>query len=60
MTELGNSAHFTDKNGVEYSGEQLLLAMLLKTTGHKNKRGKRSARELEDIQRIMHDQNLDS
>lgn len=50
---------FTDKNGITYTGEQVLLAMLLHTAGHKDKKGTRNKKEIHDIQEILEDPNLD-
>ncbi len=47
-------AHFTDKNGIEYTGEALLLALLVHTHG-KN----RNSKDMRDLQEIMEDPNLE-
>jgi hypothetical protein len=52
---LMDRAHFTDKNGIEYSGEALLLALLVHTHGKTN----RGQKEMREIQEILEDPNLD-
>jgi hypothetical protein len=48
-------AHFRDSNGIEYTGEALMLALLVKTHGKTN----RGTREMRQIQQLLEDPNLD-
>ncbi len=45
---------FVDKNGIEYTGEAAMLAMLLHT-----RKTKRGAKEEQELRQVMGDQNLD-
>jgi hypothetical protein len=54
MTTLMNTAFARDKRGNEYSGEALLIAMLLRATG-----GKRTLDKEREVGRLLDDPNQD-